>query len=354
MPTPPVGLPPLREGSGLTRREERTRWILGSLAALTVLVVGFTALFLPRNEPDSTPPPPASASPTAPAVDTAGIASAEDEGPVRFITDEPTCTTWASVNGTLGATIRNGWDRRDPATPATKWTPEQRNQHQAVAKALLVAADSTVELAKQTPHRVMRELYEQTIAYWRAYAESIPRYLPADNNLALAAASAVGAIVSICDTMDFGAAAGRSPIVVPGSPPAQLPALTDPARPQRFITAPSPFCQEWTSMVSRFDDEIGVWRAKADLDIPAVAWSPEQRKLFGDVVPAMQRNADRAQLLGLVSGNVVAANFAALSAQYRRAFISAIPTYAPPDAYLSTAASRLLSVTDYACRAAAN
>jgi hypothetical protein len=214
-----------------------------------------------------------------------------------------------------------------------------------------VAADETVELAKLTPHRVMRELYEQSIAYWRAYADAIPRYQPADNYLALTAGSAAGAIASICDTLDFGAAAGRSPLLLPGSPPAHLPPIGDPARPARFITAPSPFCEEWTAMVGRFEDEIRTWRDRTDPNIPAVGWSPAQRTLFNDVIPAMQRNADRSQLLGLVSGNVVAADFAALSAQYRRAFIDAIPTYGPSDAYLNTVASRLLSVTDHACRA---
>lgn len=293
MTTPPAGLPSPRESSQLTRRQERTRWILGGLALLVVVVVGLTALLVTGRDTGSTPstavPPP----PAVPSLDTAAIASAEDKGPVRFITEDPTCTDWGSINGTLAATQRNGWDRRAADVPSREWTPEQRGQHEAVAKAMLVAADETVELAKRTPHRVMRELYEQAIAYWRAYAAAVPRYAPADDYLALTAGSAAGAIVSICDTMDFGAASGRSPLVVPGSPPARLPPLTDPARPARFISAPSPFCTEWTSMVSRFDDEIKGWRERVDPNIPAVGWSPEQRTLYNDVVPAMQRNADR-------------------------------------------------------------
>ena len=164
--------------------------------------------------------------------------------------------------------------------------------------------------------------------------------------------STAGAITSICDTIDFGTASGRAPLVVPGAAPAQLPAITDPAQPQRFIAGSSPFCQEWTSMVTQFDEELGTWRARADLGVPEVGWSPEQRSLFAGVVPVMQRNADRAQLLGLVTGNVVVADFAALSAQYRRAFIAAVPTYAPPDLYLATVARHLLAATDNACRAA--
>jgi hypothetical protein len=104
-------------------------------------------------------------------------------------------------------------------------------------------------------------------------------------------------------------------------------------------------------MAEQFDADIRQWRDRADPFVPASGWSADQRRLFTDVVPAMKRNADRAQLLGLISGNVVAADFAALSAQYRRAYIEAIPTYGPSDAYLNTAASRLLSVVDHACRA---
>ncbi len=51
------------------------------------------------------------------------------------------------------------------------------------------AADQMVALAKLTPHRVMRELYEQFIAYSRAYADRIPTYTPPDDNLALVAVS---------------------------------------------------------------------------------------------------------------------------------------------------------------------
>ena len=38
------------------------------------------------------------------------------------------------------------------------------------------AADQTVNLVKMTPHRVMRELYEQFIAYARAFADAVPTY----------------------------------------------------------------------------------------------------------------------------------------------------------------------------------
>ena len=354
MTTPPEGQPPPRESSRLTKRQELGRWILGGLALLIVVVVGLTALLVSHTDLDATPSTAATPPPASPSVDTSSIASAPDKGPVRLITEDPTCTDWGPINDTLAATQRNGWDRRDPKAPASQWTKDQKGQYEAVAKAMRVAADETVELAKLTPHRVVRELYEQAIAYWRAYADAIPHYQPADNYLALTAGSAAGAVGSICDTMYFGAASGRSPLLLPGSPPAHLPPIGDPARPARFITASSPFCGEWTAMVGHFEGEIRPWRERTDPNIPAVGWSPAQRTLFDDVIPVMQRNADQSQLLGLVSGNVVAADFAALSAQYRRAFVAAIPTYGPSDTYLNTAASRLLAVVDHACRAAGN
>ena len=61
-----------------------------------------------------------------------------------------------------------------------------RAQYEAVGQAMRSAADQMVPLVKLTPHRVMRELYEQFIAYSRAYAERIPTYTPQDDNLALA------------------------------------------------------------------------------------------------------------------------------------------------------------------------
>ena len=40
-----------------------------------------------------------------------------------------------------------------------------------------------LSLQRDTPHRVMRELYEQFIAYWRAYADKVPNYIRSDDQL---------------------------------------------------------------------------------------------------------------------------------------------------------------------------
>ena len=58
---------------------------------------------------------------------------------------------------------------------------QARAQYIAAGQSMRGAAAQTVGLVKLTPHRVMRELYQQFIAYARAYAERMPKYTPADN-----------------------------------------------------------------------------------------------------------------------------------------------------------------------------
>ena len=72
-----------------------------------------------------------------------------------------------------------------------------------------------VALAKLTPHRVMRELYEQYIAYSRAYADSIATYTPPDDNLALVAVTAGNAIGDVCAAISYDSAPARGPLMPP-------------------------------------------------------------------------------------------------------------------------------------------
>ncbi|WP_231750890.1 hypothetical protein [Mycobacterium sp. NAZ190054] len=323
--------------------------VVGALLAVVVLVAA--TLLISRGDSDQPPSPAAPAAPPSPTVDADKIASARDDDPVSIITEDPTCPEWEPITAALNTELGNGWHRRDPALPQTEWTPDQRRQYDAVADAMREAADKTVPLAKQTPHRVMRELYEQAIAYWRAYAESVDNYRPVADELARTAISAAEAVQSICAAIDFGAAADRGPLVLPGPPPVPEGPLSDPARPPRFIAGPSAFCNEWTSMVLEYADQTREWRDRHDPNLPGVHRPPELRELGDDVAAIMQQNADQAQLLGLMSGNLTAADFAALSSHYRRAFALALPTYGLPDTHLDAAATRLQSLTDHACRA---
>lgn len=323
-----------------------------SFRAAVLLVLTLVTLVTHEGMPDgAAPPPPVTpASPAGPPVD-AGVASAKDDDPVSIVLEDSTCPEWEPITAALNTELENGWHRRDPSIPVQDWTDDQRRQYRAVAEAMRAAADKSVALAKQTPHRVMRELYEQAIAYWHAYADSIDDYRPSADHLAQTATSAAGSIQSICAALDFGAARDRGALVLPGPPPVPKDALVDPNRPPRFIAGPSAFCSEWTTMVSKYGANTREWRERRDPNLPASQSPPELRKLDDEVATVMQQNADRTQLLGLLSGNLIAADFAALSSHYRRAYAMALPSYGLPDTHLDDAASRLQSLTDHACRA---
>ena len=344
-PQPPWG-PPKQGGN-------RGKWVLGGIALVVVIGLTVVATLLVTRDGSGSGEPTASVPPSTSA-HTSDIASADDRGPVGIITEDPTCAAWGPINDTLSLIQREGWDARDPSLPRAAWTDQQRNQHHAVAAAMLSAADQTVQLAKRTPHRVMRELYAQSIAYWRAYAKSVDTYEPSDNHLALTANSVSASLVWICSAIDYGAAAARSPLVVPSAPPNRVAAVDNITAPNRAITAPapSPFCSDWNGMVVDFSEQIKDWNDGTDPNLASIDWPAEQRALFLEVVPLFQKNAEETQQLGLQSGIPVISDFAALSAQYRRAYVQAIPSYGPADTYLNNAASQLLSAVQQACLAA--
>lgn len=330
-------------------RRLRLPRLVGALLAVIVLITA--VLWISRGNSDHASPPGTTAPPPSPPGKPEQIASTKDDDPVTIITEDRTCPDWEPITAALDIELRNGWHRRDPAIPRSEWTEDQRRQYESVAEAMRGAANETVSLARQTPHRVMRELYEQTIAYWRAYANSIRDYRPVADQLARAAASGVAAVKSICAAIDFGAASDRGPLVLPGPPPVPEDRLPDPGRPPRFLTESSPFCDEWISMTIEYAAQTREWRDRHDPNLPASQRPPELRQLGDTTARIMQQNADRTQLLGLLSGNLTAADFAALAAHYRRAFAVALPSYGLPDTHLDDAANQLQGLTDHACRA---
>lgn len=351
-PSPPRQWPPLGRlrVPGYPANDPHQRW---SIRLAVLLVLGLVSLSLHQQVPyNAAPPPPVTpASPPGSPVDATQIASAQDDDPVSLITEDPTCPAWESITAALDTELGNGWHRRDPSIPAPEWSDDQHRQYRAVAEGMHAAADRSVALAKQTPHRVMRELYEQAIAYWRAYAESVNNYRPSADHLARAATSAAESIQAICAAIDFGAAAARGRLTLPGPPPVPDSPPGDPDHPTRFITGPSAFCAEWVAMVDGYNTATREWRDRHDPNIPASQSPPDLRELDAKAAMVMQQNADRTQLLGLLSGDLVAADFAALSSHYRRAYAMALPSYGLPDTHLDDAASRLQSLTDHACRA---
>ncbi|WP_236694379.1 hypothetical protein [Mycolicibacterium obuense] len=313
------------------------------------MITVVATLFVTKG--DSRPATPnASTSPSSSLI-ASEFASANDRGPANIITEDPTCAAWGPINDTLSAEQHKGWDTRNPAISSSDWSLEQRTQYEKVARNMRSAADQTVALMKRTPHRVMRELYAQTIAYWRAYSESVDTYRPEDDHLALTANSLSGSIVWICAAIDFGASAARTPLVASGAPPQHFEATGDASSPTRFISGSPPFCADWRQMTDDFSADIRDWVERTDPNIASPQWSPEQRDLYTQVRSVMEENADQMQQLGLQSDDPVVSDFAALSAQYRRGFVQAIPTYSPQDTYLANTASDLQAAVDQACQA---
>jgi hypothetical protein len=336
---PPPGPPPRGGGKG--------KWIFGGIAVIAVIAVTVVITVLVVGKDSASSPSPTSTSTAGP---TSDIASANDKGPATIITEDPTCASTRPILDALASQERNGWDKRDPSVPASAWTPAVRAQFEAVGQAMRTAADQMVALAKLTPDRVMRELYEQNIAYSRAYADRIPTYTPLDDNLALAAIAAGNSIGDICAAIGYQSAPARGPLMPVPATPSQVAPPGNPEDPQRFLPGPNPVCAEWSTVLDDFQRDTADWLSIPS-DIPASGWTPEQRAINDAVAPVMEASADRLQALGERSGNLTLQDFALLSAQYRRAYAESLPTYIAADNFLSEAGTALTGIVQAACKA---
>ena len=280
----------------------------------------------------------------------AAVASAKDTGPVAVITEDPSCAAWTSINNELAHSGDGLWNERDRSVPASAWTPKLRAQFIAAAQSMRGAAAQAVGLVKLTPHRVMRELYQQFIAYARAYAERVPKYTPADNNLAGAANSASSALGSICAAITDGPAAARGPLVPPAAPPSDIAPVGNPANPQPFLTTTNPVCDDWKSALDQFAKDTAAWQ-KMDPNIPAIYWNREQKAVNYGVAQVMNSYAGKLEQLARQSDNAVWQDLANLAAQYRRGFVVSLPTYTPTDNHLANAANYASTTILGACAA---
>ena len=326
-------------------KNNNLKWLLIGVAVLLVIAISVGATLLFTRDSGGGTTQTATGNPPA-----AGeIASANDTGPVSVITEDPTCAAWRPIASTLSKQQNQGWETRDPSVPATAWTPEQRGVHGEVGDAMERAADQTVPLAKKTPHRVMRELYEQSIAFWRAYAASIASYTPIDNELARSANAASNAVVSICTAIDNKAAEARASLIEAVKPPTAVRPESSPDYPQIFIErAQSSVCKEWRSVADKFDEDAAPWVA-LDPNIPASQWTADQRSSMDKMSAVFESYANDLEDLGRRSANATFEDFATLSAQYWRAFVEAIPSYTTADSYLSGAASSSSFIIYDAC-----
>ena len=332
--------PPPPTGNGL-------KWLLGAVAVLLVIAiaVGITVIVMSRGG-DSGP----AASPTGAVSD---IASANDTGPVSIITSEPTCSRLVSISNSLLDIQKQGWgDLRASLGPASEWTSDQRQTVEAVGTAMRNAADQSIDLLKQTPHRVLRELYEQFVVYGRAYADNIQDYSPSDDALASANVNAGSAIIGICNTITYGSAS-RGVAMEAVAKPTKVASIGDPANPERFIKGDADStCTDWIGRLDQFNERTTQW-ADADPSTPASDWNSDRRVLEQSVQPLIRDYAGDVEALGRESQNPILADFAGSAALYLRAYLTVGSNYTLADGWLSSVGFKFANLVSGACRAAA-
>jgi hypothetical protein len=211
------------------------------------------------------------------------------------------------------------------------------------------AANQLVPLAKQTPHRAVRELYEQFIVYLRAYAAAAPSYTPDDNYLADAVVNAGATLLSICNAITYGSAPLVTGVAAASKPTSPRPP-GDPTNPDRFITSADATCQDWVDRQNKFVADVADWQ-RLDPNTPGSQWTPDERAVNEAVFPIMSTYADAMEKAGQASGNPVLEDFAAVAAVYLRAFVAAGTNYVSADGWLSDVSFRLASFITEACQA---
>lgn len=353
----PPGWVPEAAPARKRRREGNSRWVLplGALAVVVAVVVGAVLIFTREEAPESS----AATTPRAPSTTTTPSATAPtatasegDVGPVAIITTDVTCQSWREVQSAMASAQSNGWDQRDASIPGAAWTPDQRTQYEQVGAAMRSTADQAVGLARKTPYRVMRELYETYAAYGRAYAASLADYQPVQDAYARTTIAAFQSISEICAAADGGSAISRAPSVQPAAPPTAPAPVGDPANPERFLPQAGPTCARWVPAEAELAAATQPW-LDLNPDVPVNQWTPEQRTALESAAGLFGQAAGTLESDGRGSGNPVFEDYATLAAQYFRAFATTVPTYAPADRNLGMVGLRLDTLVSSACQAAA-
>ena len=338
---PQWGTPPPNKGG-------KGKWILVGLALVAIIAVSIVGTVLVLR-PDAG----GNGQQSNTANGGSEFASANDTGPANIITEEPTCAAWVKISQDMDIAVPE-WNNQDYSVPATEWTSEQRTVFEHKGAALTTAIQKIANLARQTPHRVMRELYGQYSAYSQAVIDAIPVYAAADN-FKVAASNRFSATLSrVCDAITFRVAEESAPLVAVPSPPSSASSFESDGShgTERFLIGPNNVCDEWITLAERYNDDTEAWRA-LDSKVPASEWAPERKVVMDAVGPVMTAYADDMERLGRQSGNSVWEDFAVFAAQYRRAYVQAIPTYAPAYSNMSAVSSFLSNAIYWACKAAA-
>lgn len=328
------------------KQNNTIKWLLAGVGVLLIIAitVGVTVLVTRDSSGGDGPTTTPTGEP---------IASADDDGPIEIITLEPTCQAWMPVSNAMARVQNNGWGDRDPDLSANEWSADLRAQYEAVADSLKEAADQASTLAQETPNRVVRLLYEQFIAYGRAYAERVSSYEPSDNVLARAHVAAAHALTSICNSISSGSAAKWATSVPPIAAPSLPPITVDPNNPSKFMTNRDASCTSFNQRRNAFIADMGPW-TEVDSSISAAQWTPAERATAESAIPIMNTYAKDIAALGQSSDNATFQDFASLVDVYVRAYSISLPTYETADENLIVVGTRAANLLAAACDAAEN
>jgi hypothetical protein len=134
------------------------------------------------------------------------------------------------------------------------------------------------------------------------------------------------------------------------APPSSAQAPGNIDNPERFIASSDGSCEKWGPLLDQYNSDTATW-AGIDANLPASKLSEEQKAITAAVIPIMNKFADDIEKIGRDSANPVVQDFAVYSAQYRRAYASALPTYTSRDSYLDTVSGRAVGTILQACKA---
>ncbi|WP_269892445.1 hypothetical protein [Mycobacterium hippophais] len=276
------------------------------------------------------------------------FASADDTGPVNIITEDPTCAPWGRVSREYSASIESAdWKNRAKDLPATAWTPEQRLVFDSASKSMEKAAGESLRFARDTPSRLMRQLYQQFNAYSSNYITKLSNYQPADEAVVAVANTLVSVLSSVCSAIQYEAASAIASLVEGISPTIDNTVPTD-VPPVMSLKAGDGECSELGNIVDAYNQGTADWQ-RVDPSVPVREWSTENRLIYESAEPIMVEAATRFQAVGMQSDSAVVQDLAFMTAQYIRAYVASLPSYSSADNYLIRVGNFLGGTLEAAC-----
>ena len=135
---------------------------------------------------------------SVPATPSQVAAPGNPEDPQRFLPGpNPACRQWSSAYDDFHNDTAD-WLAIPSDIPASRWTPEQRATNDAVAPVMSAFADKLQALGEDSGNLVWRDFAQLSAQYRRAYVQSLPSYIAADNYLANAANKLSGVVETAC------------------------------------------------------------------------------------------------------------------------------------------------------------